>query len=120
MTKNIEIKQEFFFSAAETRVEVNIIYNSSWFVSVLWDLFCPAAVRLESSYNRSMKIMMNLPLTTHRELIEPLSGQQHLKTVLIQRFIQMVGKIRVSNKPILRTLLAAVEHNTLSTTNTKR
>ena len=83
----------------------------------MWDLFCPAAVRLESSFNRSIKIMMNLPLPTHRELIEPLSKQQHVKLVFIQRFLQMIDKIRSSSKPILRTLLAAVEHDTTSTTS---
>ena len=60
--------------------------------------------------------MMNLPLPTHRELIEPLSKQQHVKLVFIQRFLQMMEKIRKSTKPILRTLLAAVENDTSSTT----
>ena len=116
IVKNIEINQEFYFSAAATRLQVNQIYNSSWYGSILWDLFCPPAVRLESSYNRSIKVMLNLPLATHRELIEPLSDQQHVKKILIQRFIQTIEKIRVSKKPILRTLLAAVENNTSTTT----
>jgi hypothetical protein len=101
ISKNIEINQEFHFAAAET---------------VLWDLCSPAAIRLESSYNRSMKVMMNLPLATHRELIEPLSQRQHVKTTFLRRFLQMTKKMRESEKPILRTLLSTLENNTSSTT----
>ena len=53
--KNIEINQEFYFAAPETRMVINDIYNNSWFGSVTWDPFCQAAVMLESSYNRSMR-----------------------------------------------------------------
>ena len=89
IAQNIEINQEFYFSAAETRLKVNDVYNSSWFGSVLWNLFCPAAVRIESAYNRSLKVMMNIPIATHRELIEPLSGRHHVKLLLIKRFLHM-------------------------------
>ena len=116
IAKTIEINQEFYFSAAETRLKINDIYNSSWFGSVVWNLFCPASVKVESSYNRSLKVMMKLPVETHRELIEPLSGRQHVKLLLIRRFLQMIRKMKTSNKPILRTLLATVEDDTKSTT----
>ena len=116
IARNVEINQEFYFSTAETRLKVNDIYNSSWFGSVLWNLFCPAATRIESAYNRSLKVMINLPIATHRELIEPLSGRHHVKFLLIKRFLQMIKKIRTSEKPILRTLLATVEDNLKSTT----
>ena len=116
VTKNIEINQEFYFSSPKTRVAINDIYNNSWFGSVLWDLFCPAAVKLESSWNRSMKIMLDLPYATHRGLIEPLSGSKHLKRIFIKRFLQMISKIRISSKPILKTLLRAIEMDTRSTT----
>ena len=75
VSKNIEINQEFYFAAPETRLIINDIYNNSWFGSVVWDLFCPAAVKLESSWNRSIKITMDLPYGTHRGLIEPLSEE---------------------------------------------
>ena len=116
VSKNIEINQEFYFAAPSTRVTVNDIYNNSWFGSVIWDLFCPAAVKLESSWNRSMKITLDLPYATHRGLIEPLSGKPHLRRIFIKRFLQMILKIRGSSKPLLKTLLSAIEHDTRSTT----
>ena len=114
--KNIELNQEFSFAAQETKIRINNIYNSSWYGSVLWDLFSPASVKIESAYNRSMKVTMKLHWATHRELIEPLSQSKHVKLIFIKRFLQMITQIRSSTKPILRSLLSAIELDTRSTT----
>jgi hypothetical protein len=108
VSRNIEIHQEFYFADEETKMKVNDIYSSSWFGSVLWNLFSPAAVKLESSWNRSMKIMLDLPNATHRGLIEPLTGRKHLKRVLLKQFLRMIEKIRISKKPLLRMLLKVI------------
>ena len=62
ISKNIEINQEFHFSSPETKLK---IYNYSWFGSVLCNLFSPGAVKLDSSYNRSVKCMLDNSLETH-------------------------------------------------------
>ena len=116
VSKNIELNQEFFFTAKETRININNIYNSSWYGSVLWDIFSPASTRIESAYNRSMKVTMELHYSTHRELIEPLSKSKHVKVMFIQRFLQMTNHIRNSSKPILRSLLSEIEYDTRSVT----
>ena len=95
VSKNIEINQEFKFSAAKTRLEINSIYNSSWYGSTLWNLFGADSIKIESSYNRSIKYSMNLPYSTHRYLIEPLSERRHLKWLLISRFLDFMTKIVV-------------------------
>ena len=79
-------------------MKVNNIYNSSWFGSVLYELQGPEAVKIESSYNRGVKVMLDLPFATHRSLIEPLTGKKHI--VLAKRFLLMIEKVRVSKKSI--------------------
>ena len=116
VSKNIEINQEFYFAASETKMKINDVYNKSWYGSVLWDLFCPMAVKIESTWNRSIKIMLNLPYPTHRYLIEPLSGRQHLKRVFIKRFLQFIASISDSTKPVLNTILAVTNTDTRATT----
>ena len=116
VSKNIEINQEFYFASPETKMTVNDIYNSSWYGSVLWDLFCPTAVKIQSSWNRSIKIMLDVPYSTHRGLIEPLSGRKHIKRIFIKRFIDFIFKIRISKKPVLKTILSAIETGTRSIT----
>ena len=104
MSKNIALNQEFYLATPKTKQQVNEIYNFSWFGCVLWNLFCPAATGLESSYNRSGKVMLDLPYATHRYLIEPLSGQQHMSITLIRNFLGFINKIKQSAKPVLRQL----------------
>ena len=67
VAKNIELNQEFYFASSETKMTINNIYNSSWFGSVMYDLSSSEAVKLESSYNRSMKVMLDLPYGTNPE-----------------------------------------------------
>ena len=111
ISKNIELNQELYFAAPESKMTINSIYNSSWFGSPLYSIFGTAAEKLEASYNRSIKIMMNLPLATHRSLIEPLSERHHLRRLFVKRFLQMTKSIRKSSKPILKTLLSTIEHD---------
>ena len=89
---------------------------SLWYGSNIWDLFSPQSVRVESSYNRSVKVAMGLPLNTHRCLIQQLSGRPHLRITLCKRFLRHIEAIRESNKVILRTLLKVTEQNAQSTT----
>ena len=116
VSKNIELNQEFYFASPETKMTINQIYNSSWFGSVMYDLSSSEAVKLESSYNRSMKIMLDLPYGTHRGLIEPISRRKHLKTVLTKRFLTMIKKMATSRKPILKMLLTEIESDVRSNT----
>ena len=59
----------------------------------IWDLFCPEAVQLENSWNVSFRKMYDLPLQTHRYLVELLSKQKHLKKILIKRFLSFLQEI---------------------------
>ena len=76
--KNIEL-QEYSFSHAVTSVNVNSIYNSHFTGSHLWNLFSKEAIQLENTWNRSAKIMFDLPIRTHRYLLEPVTASCHVK-----------------------------------------
>ena len=114
--QNIELKQELYFAAPESRLMMNEIYNSSWFGSSLYSIFSQDTVWLEASYNRSIKIMMDLPMATHRYLIEPLSDRKHLRKVFVKRFFTMIQSIIKSTKPILKMILSAIKYGARSVT----
>ena len=103
--KNVELNQEFHFAHPSTKFKVNQIYNSHFYGSPLWNLFGPGALAIESSYNRSVKVMLDLPFATHRSLIEPLTGETHVKLVLIRRYLGFIEKIKSSNKAPLKMLM---------------
>ena len=63
--------------------------------------------------------MLGLPMNSHRYLIEPLSGRKHLKSDLIQRFLNFLEKIEKSNKKTLKYVLDVVSNDVRSVTGKK-
>ena len=116
VTKNIELNQEFYFSHPKTKLKINQIYNSHYTGSPLWNLFGAEAQKFESSYNKSIKIMFDLPFATHRHLIEPITGQEHLRITLVSRFMGFISQIRKSQKIIPKMLLKLIQNDARSTT----
>ena len=116
ITKNNDILQEFVSSHPDSLLKVNQIYNTDFTGSPLWKLFCEDSTRMESSWNKSVKLMMDLPLPTHRRLIEPLSGYPHISTVLMKRFLGFLSQIENSKKLIPKQLLNLVKFDVRSTT----
>ena len=102
--KNIELNQELWCAHPATKIQANRIYNSSYYGSPLWNLFGPGALSMESSYNRSVKVMLDLPHATHRSLIEPLTGEMHVKLLMIRRFLGFMDKVRHFGKLALKML----------------
>ena len=116
VTKNIELNQEFYFSNSETKFKINQIYNSHYTGSPLWDIFSPEVKQFEGSYNKSIKIMFDLPLDTHRNLIEPISGTSHVKIVLQKRFLSFIDQILKSKKRLPKLMLNVIKDDIRSTT----
>jgi hypothetical protein len=116
VTKNIELNQEFSWAHPATKIKMNNIYNSHFYGSVLWNLFGSGALSIESSYNRSVKVMLDLPWATHRSLIQPLTGEVHVKLVLIKRFLIFLEKIECSGKTPLIMLLNEAKRDVRSIT----
>ena len=74
-------------------------------------------VKLENSWNVSVIRLFNLPRETHCFLVEELSDQDHVRTLLARRFLNFIHAIRTSKKHALRSLLKVVEYDTLSVTD---
>ena len=60
--------------------------------------------------------MADLPIATHRYLLESLSEQQHMTTTLVRNFLKFVASIKKSNKPVLRQLFAIAKSDVRTTT----
>ena len=96
--------------------KINNIYNSHYTGSQLWLLGSKEMDRMEATYNKSIKVMFNLPWGTHRKLLEPLTGAAHLRRILVQRYLSFIRKIQNSNKKSLRSLLSLVKNDVRTTT----
>ena len=116
MSKNCNLQQEFMFAHPYTRFKTNLIFNSHFTGSPLWDLFSEDAKRLENSWNVSFRRTYDLPFQTHRYLVEPVSGHMHVKKMLIKRFLSFLKQILRSKKTIPKELLNSIQKDTRSTT----
>ena len=116
IAKNNELVQEFYFAHPKTRLEINSIYNYHFTGSPLWNLFCRETEMLYNTWNKSIRIMCDVPLRTHRYFLEPLAGSRHLKIILIKRFLGFIKQIETSKKVLPYFLLQTVKADCRSTT----
>ena len=114
--KNNSILQEFYFAHPESKVKLNNIYNGHWTGSQLWKFGSKELDKLEGTYNKSVKIMYDLPWATHRYLIEPLTGLPHVRRIWVKRYLSFVKMIRNSRKPSVIQLLDTVLRDVRLTT----
>ena len=71
---------------------------------------------LENLWNRSIRVMFDLPLQTHTIYIEPISERSHVKNILVKRFLTFVQALKSSPKLILTNLLKMISKDVQSVT----
>ena len=71
---------------------------------------------MENSWNIAVRKMFDLPMTTHRYLIEPVSEHEHLSKILIGRFISFIGQLKNSSKNVVNQLYNLVKSDARSIT----
>ena len=98
------ICQEFRFASAATKAKISSIYNNHFTGSQLWKIGSKEYEKVISSYNRSMKIMYDLPWETHRYFIEPLTGLTHVSNTLLNRYISFIRKLKTLKKQSVQEL----------------
>ena len=81
------------------------VYLTSFYGSNLWDLYEDSAEKLYKSWNITIRYFFDIPRTTHRYLLEAISGTSHLKQKLVKRFIQFCGTMSSCDKPHLKYLM---------------
>ena len=60
--------------------------------------------------------MADLPYATHRYLIEPVSGIQHMTITLIRNFLNFIDKIKQSPKAVLSNFYSIAKADVRTTT----
>ena len=114
--KNNELNQEFRFAHPRTKFHLNAVYNSHFSGSSLWNLFGKDVKMMENSWNLSFRIMYDLPLATHRYFVEPITGKNHAKTLMIKNFLKFCELIVSSKKEALKNVFLQIRRNVLTFT----
>ena len=71
---------------------------------------------MEGTWNRSVKVMFDLPYATHIWLIEPVSDSTHVQRLLVNRFLNFIKQIEKSSKFVTKMLLRTIKTSVKSVT----
>ena len=69
-----------------------------------------------NTWNKSVLLMFDVPLQTHRYFLERLTGTRQLKITLIKRFLSFISQIENSPKLLPNILLQTIRRDCRSTT----
>ena len=103
------LMQELHFAAPEVLLTIIVYHACSFFGSVLWDMEGPECIRLYKSWNVMTRMVFNINRRTHRYLIESLSNQTHLRTMLFSRLNSFHRSLTDSPKFVVRFLAKIFE-----------
>ena len=98
------LRQELGAQDPKVFLKLVRIYLLHLYGCVLWDIFSPDSTQLWSTWHRIIKSVFDLPLPTHRHLLTDLVDYDHIKKLIIQRFVKFAGKISSSDIPHIRLL----------------
>ena len=69
-----------------------------------------------NAWNVSIRRMLRVDRKTHRFLIEPLSGTQHVQRSIFKAFVPFANKLQNSSKEVIQDVFHLVKEDCRSTT----
>ena len=111
INRNNELMQEFYFAHPLSKVKINNSFNTSFYGCVLWDLLGKESLRLEKTWNVSMRKMLHLPHNTPRYFIEPISNTRHIISSIYSTFLRFIDKFKSCNKSAILNLFHTIKYD---------
>ena len=105
------LSQEFHYVSPKVFMKILNIYAVSFHGSGLWDIFSPNCERLYKAWNVAVRLAWNVPRTTHRYLIEGISGCPHPKVMLASRQVKFREQLLTSCKMGVRVLASLASND---------
>ena len=96
--------QEFHFVNPDVLVKLINVYATSFYGSVLWNLYSPQVDKLYRTWNVTIRNIFSLPWKAHRYWVEILSDCHHPKTFLSSRLVNFAKSLTECNKSAVRFL----------------
>ena len=96
--------QELHFADPAVLVKLIKIYCTSFYGSSLWDIYSSDVDKLYKSWNVTIRNVFDIPYTSHRYLIEPVSNCPHPKTMISSRFVKFTQSLVSCSKPSVQYL----------------
>ena len=115
--KNVhELKQAYGFYDPKIICEIIRIFGTSFYGSPLWTINSEEHQKLFRSWNTVVKIIWDLPYSTHKRFIESLTEVPHLQSTLHSRYVGFISSLNNSSKPQIQVLFNMCYKNQMSNT----
>ena len=107
--KTNSLLQEFSNVSRDTFLKLLRAFATNIYGANLWDIFGKNCDKLFKSYNVAIRNALKIDRCTHRYLLEPLSKELHLKTMLCSRFVSFHKSLLSCSKFPVRFLARVFE-----------
>ena len=99
----------------DIKCNVNMIYNSSFSGSVLWDMEGRHTSQLVNSWSVAVRHTWDIPMNSHMWFMESLGGT-HTKVMFVTRYINFIQSIQKSSRTAVLLLFQKCKNNLLTVT----
>ena len=91
------------------------VYGSSFYGSSLWDLSDDKSNKLYAAWNRTIRYTYNIPINTHRYILQMLFRKADLQSILMKRFHKFHARLLECGKPEVLHLVKCQSRDLRST-----
>ena len=81
------------------------IYFLHLYGSSLWDIYSENSTKLWTAWHKFVKITFDLPFATHTYLLNDIIQCDHIKLMVIKRFLKFQRRLAMSSNPYIKVLL---------------
>ena len=99
-----QVQQQFGYCDPKLVLKLLSIYSTALYGSPLWQLNSEEHFKLNRSWNTAIKIIWDLPHSTHTRFLESLCPVPHLESVLHGRSIGFIQGLSRSTKQLIKLL----------------
>ena len=103
--KICSLQQEFGEQHPAVFVKLLQTYLLHMYGSSLWDIYAESSTKLWTTWHTCLKMTFHLPRATHRYLLNEIVDCDHIKKMVIKRFLKFNKTLSLSSNPHIRTLL---------------
>jgi hypothetical protein len=111
-----QVQQQFGYYDPHLVLKLLSIYSTALYGSPLWQLGSEEHLKLNRSWNTAVKMIWDLPHSTHTRFLENLCPVPHLESVLVGRYIGFIHNLRRTDKDLLKILFNSCSANLNSIT----
>ena len=101
-----DVRDMFKFAMPEQVINAMQVYVSSFYGSILFDLYGGEAEKIFRCWNTALKLVWQVPRTTHGYLVENLLGKScsSLRNSILTRFIKFARTLAINSSKEIATL----------------